>query len=168
MRTKLAFGFGAMVAMFLLTPASSLRALCEEWASNDPQSTHGDTEPRSVWDGVYTAEQAKRGEEVYTSRCSLCHGDKLQGVEDAPSLVGKGFLTTWDGMPLGTLFEKTRKKMPQDNPGQLTRQQYLDVVSYVMSANKFPAGSTELPQELEKLKLIQIDAVKPGKTALSH
>ena len=168
MRTKLAFGFTAIAAMFLLTPPSKLRALGEEWASNHPQSAHADAETRSIWAGVYTAEQAKRGEEVYTARCSLCHGDKLQGAEDAPSLVGKGFLTTWDGMPLGTLFEKTRKKMPQDNPGQLTRQQYLDVVSYVMSANKFPAGSTELPQELEQLKLIRIDAVKPAKTATSH
>jgi mono/diheme cytochrome c family protein len=161
MRTKIAFGIAEIVAIVLLLPASSFRALCQPWASNGPQSAHSDPETRSVWDGVYNAEQAKRGEEVYTSRCSLCHGDKLQGVEDAPSLVGKGFLTTWDGLPLGTLFEKMSKKMPQDNPGQLTRQQYLDVLSYLMSANKFPAGSTELPQELEQLKLIRIDAIKP-------
>lgn len=161
MNTKFAFGIAGILAIVLLIPGSTLRALCEPWVSNSPQSTHGDPEARSVWDGVYTSEQAKRGEEVYTSRCSLCHGDKLQGTDDAPSLEGKGFLTTWDGMPLGTLFEKTRKKMPQDSPGQLMRQQYLDVISYVMSANKFPSGNTELPLELEQLKLIRIDAVKP-------
>lgn len=165
MRIKLAFGIAGVVATLLFMPASSLRAICEGRTSSGQQSTHADPETRSVWDGVYTAEQAKRGEEVYTGRCSICHGDKLQGLEDAPSLVGKGFLTTWDGMALGTLFEKMRKKMPQDNPGQLTRQQYLDVLSYVMSANKFPAGSTELPHELEQLKLIRIDAVKPGKNS---
>ena len=114
-----------------------------------------------MWDGVYTTEQAKRGEEVYVSHCAACHGAKLEGVEDAPSLAGKAFLDGWDGLTVGALFEKTRKKMPQDNPGHLARQQYLDVVAYLMNANKLPAGKTELPQELEPLKLIRIDAVKP-------
>lgn len=125
------------------------------------QQAQANGENHSVWDGVYTPEQAKRGEEVYVTHCSTCHGAKLEGVEDAPSLTGKSFLDGWDGLTLGALFEKVRKKMPRDNPGQLSRQQYLDVVAYVLSANKIPEGKAELPQELESLRLIRIDAVKP-------
>jgi len=28
---------------------------------------------RSVWDGVYTAEQAKRGQPLYVKSCGSCH-----------------------------------------------------------------------------------------------
>jgi mono/diheme cytochrome c family protein len=115
---------------------------------------------RTVWDSVYTEEQAKRGGDVYYSQCSTCHGEKLEGLEDAPSLAGKEFLAAWNGRTVGALFEKTRK-MPRDNPGRLDRQQYLDVVAYILSASKFPAGQTELPRDLAPLKLLRIDATNP-------
>jgi mono/diheme cytochrome c family protein len=179
MNTRIAFGIAVMVVTILSghyvpttehvvfhagTPhigCPALRALCDGWDSIPLQVAPANQETRSVWDGVYTTEQAKRGQEVYGNHCSTCHGAKLEGAEEAPSLAGKGFLEGWDGLPVGALFEKTRKKMPRDNPGQLSRQQYLDVIAYLLSANKFPDGQAELPQDLEPLKLIRIDAVKP-------
>jgi mono/diheme cytochrome c family protein len=154
MRTRIAFGIVGTVVMVL-----SCRYMLSAHSPARPQAAQTD-ETRSVWDGVYSTEQAKRGQEVYGSQCSTCHGAKLEGVEDAPSLAGKGFLDGWDGLTVGALFEKIRKKMPRDNPGQLSRQQYLDVVAYILGANTFPAGKADLPQELAPLKLIRIDAVK--------
>jgi mono/diheme cytochrome c family protein len=99
---------------------------------------------RSVWDGVYTEEQAKRGEALYEKQCSACHGDKLAGRESAPPLTGGAFLSNWNGLTLGDLFERIRRTMPQTSPGKLTRQQNADILAYVLSFNKFPAGKTEL------------------------
>jgi S-disulfanyl-L-cysteine oxidoreductase SoxD len=116
---------------------------------------------RSVWDGVYTEEQARRGEALYEKQCSVCHGDKLAGRESAPPLTGGAFLSNWNGLTLGDLFERVRKTMPQNAPGKLSRQQNADILAYVLSFNKFPAGKTELYRQAEMLKEIRFEAAKP-------
>jgi cytochrome c len=117
--------------------------------------------PRSVWDGVYTEEQAKRGETLYEKQCSACHGDKLAGRESAPPLTGGAFLSNWNGLPLSDLFERIRRTMPQNAPGKLTKQQNADILAYMLSFNKFPAGKTELYRQAEMLKEIRFDWKKP-------
>jgi cytochrome c len=117
----------------------------------------------SVWDGVYTEKQAERGEAFFHHTCSSCHGDKLTGKESesAPALTGKGFMDEWDGRTVGDLFKKILRKMPQDDPGTLTPQQSADLVAFLLSFNKFPAGKTELPPENEPLAAIWFEAKKP-------
>ena len=119
------------------------------------------TETRSVWDGVYTEEQAKRGESVYVKECASCHGDLLTGGESAPPLTGGGFQANWNGLTLGDLFDRIRKTMPQSAPGRLTRQQDADVLAFMLSINKFPAGKTELYRQSEMLKEIRFETKKP-------
>src|SRR5260370_22784361 len=77
---------------------------------------------RSVWDGVYTAEQAKRGQGLYNTQCASCHGDTLGGGESAPALAGAEFMSNWSGLTVGDLFERTRTSMPQSKPGSLSRE----------------------------------------------
>jgi quinoprotein glucose dehydrogenase len=120
------------------------------------------TPTQSVWDGVYTEEQAKRGAAVYRQYCASCHGNELEGGEMAPGLTGGGFSSNWNGLTVGDLFDRTRNTMPQDNPGALTREQDADVVAYVLSVNKFPVGKTELSSQSEMLKQIKFESVKPG------
>lgn len=117
---------------------------------------------RSVWDGVYTEDQAKRGEEVYRKHCASCHGDMLTGGESAPALTGGGFQANWNGLTLGDLFERIRKTMPQTKPGTLTRQQNADVLAFMLSINKFPAGKTELYRQAEMLKEIRFETKRPA------
>jgi len=95
---------------------------------------------RSVWDGVYSEDQSKRGSALYARECASCHGTELTGGESAPALVGDGFLSSWNGTTVGDLFERIRKSMPQDNPGRLSRQQDADILAFMLSANRFPAG----------------------------
>src|SRR5437868_15414014 len=64
------------------------------------------SETRSVWDGVYTQEQAKRGEEIYDKTCSACHGENLNGTGESPALAGGKFLSNWGGLTVGGLFER--------------------------------------------------------------
>jgi cytochrome c len=112
----------------------------------------------SVWNGVYTTVQAKRGEAVYRAECSRCHSETLLGGENSPPLVGEFFLTGWDGLAAGDLFELIRTSMPSDSPGRLSTQQYADVLAYILQENKFPAGEGELPRDGERLKQIRLEA----------
>jgi mono/diheme cytochrome c family protein len=120
------------------------------------------TSPRSVWDGVYTEEQSKRGESVYQKECASCHGPSLGGGESAPPLTGGAFLSNWNGLTLGDLFDRIRKTMPQNGPGRLTRQQDADVLAFMLSGNKFPSGKTELYRQSEMLKEIRFESEKPS------
>lgn len=115
----------------------------------------------SVWDGVYTDAQAKRGEAIYYERCAGCHGPELEGGDMTPALTGGGFTSTWNDVSVGDLFERIRITMPLDRPRTLSRQQSADVIAFLLKANRWPAGAAELPREPEALKEIRIEAVKP-------
>jgi len=116
--------------------------------------------PRSVWDGAFTADQARRGESVSGKECVNCHGGALSGGEEAPALEGAAFLSNWNGLTVGDLFDRIRKSMPQDDPTRLMRQQDADVLAYILSLNRFPAGKTELSAQSEVLKQIKIEPAK--------
>lgn len=118
---------------------------------------------RSVWDGVYTAGQARRGQDLYAKECASCHGSDLTGGESAPALAGPGFLSNWTTLTVGDLFERTRVSMPQNDPGKLPRAQVADLTAYLLSANRFPEGKAELDKQTEVLKQIRIDAEAPKK-----
>ena len=121
------------------------------------------SDSRSVWSGVYTDEQAERGHSVYHSQCAVCHGESLTGGDEVPPLAGPQFLSSWNGLTVGELFERIRKSMPANDPGRLTSQQNADVLAYLLSFNMFPAGKAELPHDAELLKQIRIEATKPGR-----
>ena len=50
---------------------------------------------KSNWAGIYTNDQAARGQSTYRSRCAACHGAMLEGSDDAPPLVGPDFVEDW-------------------------------------------------------------------------
>ena len=113
---------------------------------------------RSVWDGVFSDDQAKRGEVQYGRNCQACHGADLSGnpVEEVPSLVWDSFLTQWNTRSVKDLFETVKRSMPRDNPGGLNARAYVDVIAYILQANKFPSGSKDLSLNTEMLGQIVI------------
>ena len=98
----------------------------------------------TVWDGVYTAEQAERGVVPYLENCATCHGEDLGGGSNSPGLVGVSFQFLWGGKTLHELYEAIRTTMPTDNPASLPRETYLDILTYMLQVNEFPAGDEEL------------------------
>lgn len=124
-------------------------------------AVHAQPPTKSVWDGVYTDEQANRGKALYSENCASCHGSELTGGEMAPPLSGGEFMAGWDGLTVGDLFERIRISMPQNAPGSLSGQQNSDILAFVFNANKFPAGQTELPKEAGILKTIKFETKKP-------
>ena len=113
---------------------------------------------RSVWDGVYTEEQATRGQAQYQRSCASCHAADLRGSSTAPSLVEESFSFQWADATVGDLLERIRSLMPSDRPNSLSSQAYRDVVAFIQRANKFPPGEKELETDLDALRQIVISA----------
>ena len=117
---------------------------------------------QSVWDGVYTDAQANRGGRQYARSCEQCHGVDLSGdpVEEIPPLSLDSFMTSWNGKSVKDLFDTVKRSMPKDKPGSLGTGAYIDVVSYLLQANRFPSGTRELPRAPEQLDGILIERSK--------
>ena len=115
----------------------------------------------SVWQGVYTTEQAERGEQLYRSWCAECHGEGLEGGETAPALVGSEFMWAWDGLSVADLFERIRISMPENAPSAVTRSEKADVLAYMFSINKLPDGNEELEDRAMALRSISFEAEQP-------
>lgn len=115
----------------------------------------------SIWDGVYSEEQAGRGNAGFTAHCANCHGASLGGTGEAPALAGPQFLSDFDGLSLGDLFDRIRTTMPQDNPASLTRDAYADILAFLLKSNGLPSGPRELDRRSEYLKAISFSAANP-------
>ena len=117
---------------------------------------------------MYTEAQARRGEQAYKSNCSYCHKDDLRGgFEDnfgrAPALAGErafdsSFSERWNGSTMAEMVGAIASIMPQDKPGSLSVETYLDIVSFLLSKNEVPAGNQELPADINVLNQIIIKA----------
>ncbi len=118
--------------------------------------------PKSTWDGAYTEEQAKRGEDVYMKNCSECHQAELTGDGFAPALSGTDFMNAWNGLTVGDLYERIRVSMPPGKENSVPNASKVDIVAHILHFNKFPAGKTDLVTQTEVLKGIKFEAIKPG------
>jgi len=114
---------------------------------------------QSVWDGVYSDTQASRGERQYGRSCEQCHGADLGGdaVMEIPALTLDSFMTSWNGRSVKDLFDMVKRSMPKDKPGSLGTGAYVDVIAYLLQANRFPSGPRELPRTPEQLESIAIE-----------
>jgi S-disulfanyl-L-cysteine oxidoreductase SoxD len=127
--------------------------------------------PASVWGGVYTKQQAKRGAALYQRECAACHGEALDGdgqterakrLERAlPPLSGDVFKGNWNGRPLSDLFDKMKRTMPVDDPAKMTLNQNADILADMLEFNGFPSGKVELPADPSLLTETLFEAVKP-------
>jgi mono/diheme cytochrome c family protein len=120
------------------------------------------TPARNVWDGVFTADQAAQGKTSYDTKCAICHGAELAGAEMAPPLTGGIFLSNWSGQAVGDLFMRIHTTMPANDPGSLSNAETASILAYILSYNKFPAGTTPLPSDDAALSAIALTAEKPA------
>ena len=113
---------------------------------------------RSTSAGVYTAEQASRGENVYMSLCVSCHPPATQ--------AGHAFSVRWGGRPLSELYDAIKDKMPKNDPGTLTPEESAQLIAYVLKLNEVTAGKAALVGDPDALKKIRIETpwmtYKPG------
>ena len=114
---------------------------------------------KTIWDGVYTTAQSQRGEATYKKKCTLCHSDNLKGnIDGGPPLTGPTFFQQWSNRPLSDMVDEVADLMPNDDPGSLPRQDYVDIITFLLRANGIPPGTSELtadPAALQQVKFTQ-------------
>jgi hypothetical protein len=77
--------------------------------------------------------------------CSSCHSEDLGG-KSAPALKGPQFIDNWREYSLDTLYTYIKDNMPRGKE-KLTDDVYLDILSYILEANEYPAGTNELTRD---------------------
>ena len=110
----------------------------------------------TVWSGVYSEAQAKRGEASANRSCAKCHNADLSGGQDGPSLVGRETLEAWSMLTLGDLFDRIKTTMPADAPQTLSAQETADILAYVLRLNTCPPGEKDLPADVAALGQVRI------------
>jgi mono/diheme cytochrome c family protein len=107
------------------------------------------TQPvKTVWDGVFTMEQAARGAAGYQKECASCHGTTLEGDGAfAPALIAEAFIDRWQDGTVGDLLIVVKATMPKDRPAALDADVYADIVAFILKVNNYPSGRTELSKD---------------------
>jgi mono/diheme cytochrome c family protein len=126
-------------------------------------SAFAQSSPDKIWDGVFTEAQAARGKEAFLMSCSNCHGLDAIGTVRAPSLKGEKFMLDWQNGSVNNLFTKIRDSMPATYPETVADNVKLDIITYLLQVNSFPAGASEL--RLNKAELESIQIVQKGRRA---
>ena len=119
-------------------------------AQSTPPATSAAATPLAISAGAYTASQAARGEKVYRASCNSCHA--------ASAYTGESFAQLWVGRSAYDMVTLLRRTMPNDDPGRLPKQQYVDVVAYLFRLNGYPSGARALPTDDAALKRVRIDS----------
>jgi cytochrome c len=118
----------------------------------------------TVWDGVYSAEQATRGQKLYARSCGGCHRDDASGGDDSqPPLRGPNFTHSWEGASVAELYDFVATNMPKTKPGSLPLEECIDIVAFLLKVNDVPAGTRELTTDIKTLTGIRFTATKPAK-----
>jgi quinoprotein glucose dehydrogenase len=110
--------------------------------------------------GVYTAEQARRGEAAYAQNCASCHGAAMESFS-GPTLKGQSFLDHWREFPLEVLHKTVAETMPWGKAGSLDKAAYLDIIARILEVNELPAGKTELTAATLATTLVGKDGPQP-------
>jgi mono/diheme cytochrome c family protein len=113
---------------------------------------------RTVWDGVYTNEQAARAAGTFNQVCSNCHTLAAQGTGP---LSGEKFWEGFTQKTVGDLLTYVKTNMPNGNGGSLSASSYNDLVALILKSNDFPTGNAELaPETVAAVQIIPKDG--PG------
>lgn len=102
--------------------------------------------------GPFNAAQVEAGRQAYVEHCMMCHGSKLQGLADAQKLVGKDFVDAWGHDTAGELYSAVRVEMPQNDPGSLSDEMYLNLTAFLLHANGAKTGTAPLTAD-SKVKI---------------
>ena len=125
--------------------AAAALATATVMAFNPPDA---EAQNKSVWDGVYTQQQAARGSASFTSNCARCHS--ADPNEDRRPLAGKAFWQSFRESTVDRLLDYVSRNMPNGAGGTLEASTYADLVAFILSRNDLPSGAAELTKESAK------------------
>ena len=109
----------------------------------------------SVGSGVFSFEQASRGEQVYQQHCSGCH--------ESGNYAGQALHTKWGSFTLGDIYSDISVTMPPANPGGLSAEEYASIIAFLLRETGYQASESQmqLPGDPFQLRRYVIDV--PGR-----
>jgi cytochrome c len=138
-----------------VSSAIALAVICTGYAAATPRSIIPSPAPRTVWDRVFSESQAARGQTLYKKSCTVCHRDDLSG-SDGPPLKGIDFFIRWREHTVAEMLDEIQMTMPQSDPGSLSPQTYLDIMSFLFKFNGVPMGTTDLVADPDALSQVAV------------
>ena len=115
--------------------ACLLAAACAPRGSA-PQQTSG---PEPTF-----AAQAEAGAVSYAANCAACHGVELEGTILGPLLIGQSFIQRWGAQTPALLLGNIRSNMPPGGAGNMTDEDYLNIVAHMLAMNGVDSVSEAL------------------------
>ena len=98
----------------------------------------------------FTVEQMERGRDVFDFVCGECHV--------ASEFRGDGFQFRWRRQTAWDFYRTITTTMPENAPGALTKQEYVDVLALILEMNGYVAGNAELPATQTALDQLPMSA----------
>lgn len=146
--------FSGALALILLTGCSSSGPAATPTAAPAPaadapaETVTPEPEAGDLPAGLYTSDQASRGADIFEDVCSECH--------TTSEFRGRVFQADWGRRSVYSFYRTVRSTMPDDNPGGLSEQVYLDVIAYILGMNGHPTGPGELTAD-SPMREVRID-----------
>jgi len=161
----LAFSVPA-IAQHSMTPEQKAAAAAAKAAAETPAVVEAapevdpstiDTSERTIWDGVFTAEQAAAGAGLYTTNCAGCHGKTGRGSPGGPGITGANLNKKWEEISLLDFYTFAHTKMPPGKAGTIGNEQdYVNIVAYILDLHGAEPGDSQLVYNEEQLGNIYI------------
>jgi cytochrome c5 len=93
-------------------------------------------------------DQSNRGRNGFLSACTACHG--------ASEFSDSSFKRRWQRRTAGALLDYIAISMPEDSPGSLPPEQYVDIVAYFLGMNGFRLDSSGAEVDEEGLQSLSL------------
>lgn len=130
-------------------------------AACTPMNSGSTKSPETV--PSFSRTQASAGANVFNRQCAVCHGLGLQGTPTGPTLVGEAFASKWGKQTAADLFNYIKASMPPGGSAELTDDDRVNVVAYLLQSNE--AASSE--QLLTSTSATTIEKILSVKSAAS-
>jgi polar amino acid transport system substrate-binding protein len=111
---------------------------CASAAKSDKGSKDSNAAP-----GLFTLAQAGSGKQKFLDNCAQCHGDTLAG-RAGPALKGPHFAPAAAQFHVGDIFTVVSQNMPATEPGSLPKDDYVEIMAFLLQQNGYPAGHKAL------------------------
>jgi S-disulfanyl-L-cysteine oxidoreductase SoxD len=99
---------------------------------------------------------AEQGAALYAAQCAACHGERGEGRDDFPALVGgagslasdQPVLTVGSYWPYATtVFDYIRRAMPYQGSGELSANDVYALTAWILAENKIVKRGSVLTQQ---------------------
>jgi cytochrome c5 len=109
-------------------------------------------EPSPGASSTFSAAQADRGRDMFRATCTECHYSS--------EFSDSQFKFKWSRRSAGNLYQLILTSMPETEPGILTPEETVDLVSYILRMNGFEPGVGELAAERAVLDGVSLASIR--------